>query len=105
MTHNKRPEPLFDATAGQGTTCPVCGFSSYSREGIHPQCAQQRADEKRVANLKSKKDRGVKTKSTASEELKPWHKRCPKCRTQVHIRRSSCHCGYNFSAEKTPGGQ
>ena len=32
--------------------CPICGKASYSRDGIHPQCALQRADEPR--NLKNR---------------------------------------------------
>lgn len=102
MAHNKRPEPLFSTQAEKGAKCPVCGFKSYSREGIHPQCAQQRADQQRVAKLKSR------TKSETSESakpntnaIKPWHKVCPKCRRQVHVRRTSCGCGHEFTTVKT----
>jgi hypothetical protein len=36
-------------------TCPVCGKSSYSLAGIHPQCAVSRADAPRRAQLAAKK--------------------------------------------------
>ena len=32
--------------------CPVCGKASYSRGGIHPQCAVQQADEPRNVRLR-----------------------------------------------------
>lgn len=31
--------------------CPVCGKKSYSRGGVHPQCAMVRADAPRKARL------------------------------------------------------
>ncbi len=104
MTHNKRPDPLYTVAAEKGTKCPVCGFTSYSREGIHPQCAQQQADEKRVARMKSQKSKadkqGAKSK-TNTDAIKPWHKVCPKCKSQVHVRRTSCTCGHKFATAKT----
>jgi hypothetical protein len=36
------------ATA-RGTLCPVCGSTSYSRGGVHPQCSQLLADEPLLA--------------------------------------------------------
>lgn len=33
--------------------CSVCGKSSYSSGGIHPQCAEAQADGARVARLKA----------------------------------------------------
>lgn len=32
--------------------CPICGQVSYSRGGIHPQCAVQQADEPRALRLR-----------------------------------------------------
>jgi hypothetical protein len=34
-------------------TCPICGKVSYSLAGIHPQCAQKRADEAIRVKLKA----------------------------------------------------
>jgi hypothetical protein len=28
--------------------------------------------------------------------LAPWHKRCPKCQAQVHVRKPNCQCGHRF---------
>ena len=39
------------ATA-RGAPCPVCGQTSYSRGGVHPQCSALRADEPHIAELK-----------------------------------------------------
>lgn len=36
-------------------TCPVCHQKSYSRDGIHPQCAAQKADEPRRQRLAAEK--------------------------------------------------
>ena len=43
MMNNRKPEPLI-AEQRRGRVCPICGKQSYSREGIHPQCAVQQAD-------------------------------------------------------------
>ena len=37
-----KPAPLF-APRAQRPLCPVCGEPSYSRRGIHPQCAEKRS--------------------------------------------------------------
>lgn len=55
MSH-KKPGPLTSSIRPP-KLCPVCGAASYSRDGIHPQCAQQQADAPRVARLKEKKKR------------------------------------------------
>ena len=49
MTH-KKPQPLIPVRTHD--RCPVCGEISYSPAGVHPQCAEQRADEKRVNRTK-----------------------------------------------------
>jgi hypothetical protein len=105
MTINKRPAPLFTAFAKKGKACPVCGFTSYSRSGIHPQCARRHADEKRIARLKSQKQDATPGAGSAPPQsaLKPCHKRCPKCRNQVHARKSRCVCGYSFPVSKQQG--
>jgi hypothetical protein len=89
---NKKPTPIFQQRAIK--KCPVCGEPSYSRDGIHPQCAIQQADEPRrvkLAAIKKKKDEQKKPAA------KPWSKTCPKCHTEVHVRQLSCGCGHCFS--------
>jgi hypothetical protein len=78
--------------------CAVCGTVSYSPGGIHPQCAEELADAPRVERLKAEKKaekpRGQGAKPNA---LNSWHKRCPKCRMHLHIRKLTCDCGHQFS--------
>ena len=68
--------------------CPVCGKPSYSRGGVHPQCAVARADKAR------KPKPVVKPKATVASGQ--WKKTCPRCNRQVAARRYSCDCGHNF---------
>ena len=96
MQH-KRPTPLADAPQKPRRVCPVCGAAAYSRSGIHPQCAAQRADAMRMARVKaSRKAAQTAPAQSNSLVLAPWHKRCPKCSAQVHIRKAACDCGYRF---------
>ena len=100
MMNAKRPEPLYAAKTRP--ICPVCGAPSYSRAGIHPQCAQEKADEQRMQEVKAKRKAAPPQKKVVSPEaVKSWHKRCPKCRTEVHIRRSSCDCGFQFGKRQS----
>lgn len=46
----RKPTPLFELK--QVRRCPVCGEASFSRAGIHPQCAQRRADAKRMKRVR-----------------------------------------------------
>lgn len=46
----KKPNPLNPEPPQK--ICPVCGEPSYSRAGIHPQCAAVQADAKRVREAK-----------------------------------------------------
>ncbi len=48
MNH-KKPTPILPQARHK--TCPICGHSSYSPNGIHPQCAVSQADEPRRARL------------------------------------------------------
>jgi len=66
--------------------CPVCGKPSYSRGGVHPQCAVARADKVRY--------RKPVKKPKAAGSL--WRKRCPACSREVAARRYSCDCGHKF---------
>ncbi len=53
LMSEKKPEPMF--VAPQIKICPVCGKQSYSREGIHPQCATVQADSARKEQLAAKR--------------------------------------------------
>jgi hypothetical protein len=70
----------------------VCGKASYSRTGVHPQCALARADAitaaaRRAANPNPKKP-----------VRKAWSKTCPKCQCEIPARRFACECGHKFGA-------
>jgi hypothetical protein len=74
---------------------------SYSAGGIHPQCAEEQADASRVARLKKiRKASKPKGKSANPNAVSPWHKRCPKCRAEVHIRKQACDCGHRFARSR-----
>ena len=75
--------------------CPICGKASYSRDGIHPQCALQQADEPRNLRLRAARKTEVKV-SAPRQRL--WSKKCPKCGTQVHVRLVECGCGHTFGS-------
>ncbi|TWT85287.1 hypothetical protein Pla123a_00940 [Posidoniimonas polymericola] len=42
----KKPLPLDISVKPKPSVCPVCGHSSYSRAGIHPQCVGVQVDKK-----------------------------------------------------------
>jgi rRNA maturation endonuclease Nob1 len=75
------------------TLCPICGKATYSKGGIHPQCAMQQADEPRLIRLRTRKAADSKAKKPVRQT---WKKRCPKCGTHVHARREACECGHRF---------
>jgi hypothetical protein len=77
---------------------------SYSAGGTHPQCAEAQADASRVARLKkAQKVARVKARVTSLNAVRPWHKRCPKCHSEVHIRKAACDCGHQFSQTRACG--
>jgi hypothetical protein len=93
----KKPIPIGDETPAK-KVCPVCGEPSYSAAGIHPQCAIVQADAPRNELIKA--ERKVEAESKKSEPAKParsWKKTCPKCKSELHVRKKLCHCGHNFS--------
>jgi hypothetical protein len=93
-----RPDPLLTIPTKPRRLCPVCGIVSYSAGGTHPQCAEQQADASRVARLKkARKVAKLKVKVTNLNAVRAWHKRCPKCHAEVHIRKPACDCGHQFS--------
>lgn len=49
----KKNVPTIATSAGK--PCPVCGQTSYSQSGTHPQCALSRADAKFLAMRKRRK--------------------------------------------------
>jgi hypothetical protein len=98
--NNKRPTPLLlmqSSTARR--TCPVCGNPSYSRAGIHPQCAQLQADIPRMARVRAA-GAAAKAAPTGPEPLNSWQKRCPRCKAALHIRKQTCDCGYEFPTRR-----
>ena len=64
--------------------CPICGKATYSRGGIHPQCAMEQADQPRVTRLRNARRTEAKT-----EKPKPhvYKKKCPECNTSSDLRR------------------
>lgn len=97
MPH-KKPEPLIPVQTHD--RCPVCGEVSYSLAGVHPQCAVQQADEKRVK--RNKPDGRVGKTLKSSGGAKPWQKICPKCKALQHVRKKVCGCGYSFANRVRP---
>jgi hypothetical protein len=94
----KSPDPFLFGPVKPRRLCPVCGMVSYSAAGMHPQCAEEQADAPRVARLKkSKKAARPKAAVANPDAISPWHKRCPKCRAEVHVRKQACDCGYRFA--------
>ena len=96
----KKPVPTV--AHQNGKICPVCGRPSYSRDGIHPQCAVQQADEPREQKLRQAKALEAERKSQARKH-RPivWNKKkCPKCGAMVHVRKTVCDCGYVMGGTK-----
>lgn len=55
MQDNKKPVPPLVQDGKPRRLCPVCGKMSYSRGGVHPQCAHKQADAPRLESLKAAK--------------------------------------------------
>lgn len=87
--NSKKPVPLIPLPLPK--KCPVCGKSSYSRGGIHPQCAAVRADAPRRERLAA--ERKAKTKQSSQ---RTWEKTCPNCAMIVPARNGLCACGFDF---------
>ena len=95
---SKKPQPLIPNRTRE--RCPVCGEISYSLAGVHPQCAVQQADEKRLKHIK--RDRQAATKTAPASGVKPWQRVCPKCKVLQHVRKKMCDCGHTFAVRKSP---
>jgi hypothetical protein len=68
-----KPVPIIPKLAKH--LCPICSKDSYSRDGIHPQCAVQQADEPRSQRLM------LERKKKAQSEMprqRSWNKHFPK---------------------------
>jgi hypothetical protein len=94
LMQHKKPVPLV--TGCRRPICPVCGQTSYSRAGIHPQCAVKQADNKRLERIR---ERGRAESDAQSTHVGgAWQKICPKCKASLHVRRKACDCGFEFAA-------
>ena len=94
MTMNQKPQPLY--APRERKHCPICGKVSYSAVGIHPQCAMDQADAKRIQEVKPLSKSPKKT-VTKDADAKPWQKTCPKCKAFMHVRKKFCDCGHIFA--------
>jgi hypothetical protein len=94
--HAKKPDPLLIREGKALRICDVCGEVSYSAAGMHPQCAQQQADERRIATIKAEKQAAAQNPAAVPAVSKPWSKPCPKCQRSMHIRKRQCDCGFIF---------
>jgi endogenous inhibitor of DNA gyrase (YacG/DUF329 family) len=86
-----KPVPILPETVRK--LCPICGKASYSRGGIHPQCALLQADAPRNARLRTARKKEPKV---ATPQQRKWSKTCPECGVQVHARLLACSCGHQF---------
>ena len=95
--NQKKPFPLNPSPLRK--RCPVCGEVSYSQGGMHPQCAVQLADSRRMKSVKPP----AKSRKPAPKKpvVKAWHKLCPACSGQVHLRRTTCDCGHVFRGTRS----
>lgn len=94
----KKPAPMYIRPAR--AECPVCGQSSYSSGGIHPQCAVKQTE----AEEKLKIDQArvpVNKRKAVKGAIGSWQKTCPKCKVVLHIRKKKCDCNYIF-ADRMP---
>jgi ribosomal protein S27AE len=81
--------------------CPICGKATYSRGGIHPQCAMQQADAPRVVQI-----RAAKLAEAKIDKPKPMaakKKKCPECDAQLDSRQQACACGFEFNTGRSTG--
>lgn len=82
----KKPIPL--APAPKRKVCPICGHSTYSPGGIHPQCAIAQADAPRKARLAAAR-KAIKDQPDDTETVD-----CPNCHAELPNDSKSCACGY-----------
>ena len=87
LAHTK-PEPLIPVL--QRPLCPVCGVVSYSRAGVHPQCAMVASDTVQTSRINARKAAQPKP---AAPALRRFERICPGCKAVQHVRRRTCECG------------
>ena len=93
--NTKKPTPVLVSAASKA--CPVCGQRSYSRGGIHPQCAVVQADAPRRICLAAAKKAAAQEKDKAiPAKSGEWGKSCPQCGIELPARRNVCACGHIF---------
>jgi hypothetical protein len=96
IMNHKKPTPILGEPNSK--ICPICGKRSYSAGGIHPQCAVQQADAPRERQIKAEKKKTAGKKKPATKKLpQSWsQKKCPSCGKDVHVRKKTCECGFDF---------
>jgi hypothetical protein len=87
-----KPTPLIIEIGKK--VCPVCGRSSYSRDGIHPQCAMRQSDALRRSQLSAPPKPAAKPQAIADASY--WRKCCPVCHRSLHVKKMTCVCGHDF---------
>jgi hypothetical protein len=92
---NRKPVPLFDQRPRP--RCPVCGETSYSVAGIHPQCAVRRLDSERMKGIRLRVAEGQPKNVELSTDMGPWMRACPACNEAQHARKNACECGHVFA--------
>ena len=97
---NRKPQPLLDRKIR--ACCPVCGKTSYSTVGIHPQCAVQQADNERMARVRLRIAEGRQIPIASLNDMSPWKRTCPECNEVQHARKKTCKCGHVFSIRPRP---
>jgi rubrerythrin len=96
---SKKPIPLFERQPPK--RCPVCGETSYSPAGIHPQCSMRREDEKRMSRVKHIKRESDGSVAT-THDMSAWQKVCPSCHAVQHAKKKECDCGHTFAVRARP---
>jgi hypothetical protein len=91
LVNHSKPKP----TGPVMPTCPVCGKATYSRGGIHPQCASERQDKVIMAARRASEDQ-TDGGAALVQPRKQWTKPCPRCKRVVPARRAACECGFSF---------
>jgi hypothetical protein len=97
LMQHKKPIPLV--ARSRRPACPVCGQTSYSREGIHPQCAVKQADDKRLERIRERNRTESDSDTQPSVATGTWQKICPECKASLHVRRKACDCGHEFTTK------
>ena len=93
--YNRKPVPHFDRRLRP--CCPVCGETSYSSAGIHPQCAVRRLDDERMKRMRLRVARGQQEQFEPPCDMSPWKRVCPVCNELQRVRKPACNCGHVFT--------